>query len=145
MEKYRFIDHTADVAFEVFGRFPEELFKNATEAFAYAFVSVDKINKDTKREIQVTGENLEDLLYAWLNELVYYFDAEFFVPLEVEKINIEKIEQSDGKTILRLKSNVVGGRITPDVVDVAPKAITLHDFKVEQVDDRFRAHVLIDI
>ncbi len=133
--KYRFIDHTADVAFEVFGKDVAELIENASYAFYDAFVDVSRIDSSVEKVLEVEAESVDSLLYRWLNELLFLFDTEFFAAKHVEV----SINQT------KCTGRLVGGRFTPELVKVEPKAITLHKFKVEKVDEGYRAFVVVDI
>ena len=143
--KYRFIEHTADIAFEIYGKSIEELLRNATLAFRDAFVFADKISFTAEREIELEeiGENERELfeyaLYDWLNELLYLFDAEHFAPLDAEV----KAEMGNGK--LNVAGKLKGGKLRSEAVRVEPKAITLHKFRVELLQDGIRAFVVVDI
>ncbi len=133
--KYRFVDHTADIAFEVYGKNLSELIENASYAFYEAFVYVEKISSDTDKKVEIEAENEDMLLYSWLNELLYLFDTEFFA---AKKVSVVVSGYS-------AKGELVGGRFTSELVKVEPKAITMHKFKVEKVDGGYKAFVVIDI
>ncbi len=139
MRKYRFLDHTADIAIEVYGKDMEELFRNSAEAFRIAFVNENNPEGDYRRQIQLESLNVEDLMYDWLNELLFIFDTEFEMPVRVEKINIS---EDDG---LKLKAMIQFGKVKPDMISVAPKGISLHRFRVEKENNGYRAFVIIDI
>ena len=139
MSKYRFLDHTADIAIEIFGKSLNELFSNAAEAFSKAFVNTEKISPGLKRKIELKSNNIEELMYDWLDEFLFIFDTEFEVPLKVEKINIS---ENGG---LELTAEIYFGKVTPEMVSAAPKGISLHKFKVEREKDGYRAFVIIDI
>ncbi len=136
--KYRFIDHTADIAFEVYGRSFEELLKNAASAFYDAFVDVSRVELERDVKIEVEGEDEEIVLYRWLNELLYLFDTEFFAAKNVD-VRVER--NGDIKAAGKLS----GGRFSAECVKVEPKAITMHRFKVERVEDGWKAFVVVDI
>ncbi|RLI71832.1 archease [Archaeoglobales archaeon] len=133
--KYRFINHTADIAFEVFGNNLNELFENATMAFYNAFVHVERLDEDMSVEVEVEAESVDYLLFKWLNELLYLFDTEFFGGRRCE------VEVSENEA----KGKIVGGRSTPENIKIVPKAITLHDFKVERKNGEWYAFVMVDI
>jgi len=135
--KYRFIDHTADIAFEIFGRTLEELIEGATLAFCDAFVYSEKLENDLEKEIEVRGEAEDMLLYHWLNELLFLFDTEFFAAMRAD------VEVERGNT-LKARGKLYGGRLKPEAVKVEPKAITLHNFKVEK-NNEWYAFVVVDI
>lgn len=133
--KYKFIDHTADIAFEVYGNNLKELFENATMAFYDAFVQIDRIADDKTVEVKVEAESVDNLLFKWLNELLYLFDTEFFAGKSCE-INLSQ-NRAEGK--------IAGGRIKPEIIKLEPKAITLHNFKVEERNGKWYAFVVVDI
>ncbi len=132
--KYRFVDHTADVAFEVYGKDLAELIENASYAFYEAFIYLDRLSKDLEKELEIEAEEPDYMLYKWLNELLFLFDTEFFAAKEVE------VKIKDNKAIGKL----IGGKFNPDMVKVEPKAITMHKFKVEK-NDIWKAFIVIDI
>ena len=136
--KFRFIDHTADVAFEVYGNSLKELIENATLAFYDAFVDTSKLDTSLEKELEVDADSADYLLFNWLNELLFIFETEFFAGKEVEVDIIE----NDG---LKAKGKIKGGKITPEIVKTEPKAITFHKFKVEKKDGKWFAFVIVDI
>ncbi len=140
---YRLLDHTADIAFEAFGSSLDELFENATRAFYDAFVMVEKVTIETEKKIEISDVEIDFLLYKWLNEVLFLFDTEFFASKNID-ISIEK----EKKEYL-LKANLIGGRISPEIIKTEPKAITMHNFRVEKRKEGNRefwyAYVVIDI
>ena len=136
--RYRFIDHTADVAFEVYGSDLKELIENATLAFYDAFVFLDKLEITETKEIEVEADSADYLLFNWLNELLFLFETEFFAGKEVD-VNVSE----DG--VLKAKGTIRGGRIRPELVKTEPKAITFHKFRVERREDGWYAFVIVDI
>ncbi len=137
--RYRFIDHTADVAFEVFGNSLEELIENATYAFYEAFVYTEKLDENRELDVNVDADSPDYLLYNWLNYLLFTFDTEFFGGKKVEFVKVE------GDGILKAIGRIKGGTLRPEIVKVEPKAITLHDFVVEKKNGGWYAYVVIDI
>jgi len=136
--RYRFIDHTADVAFEVYGSNLKELIENATLAFYDAFVFLDRLEVSKSKEVEVEADSPDYLLFDWLNELLFLFETEFFAGKEVE------VDIKEGKN-LKAKGKLKGGRIVPELVKTEPKAITFHKFRVERRDNGWYAFVIVDI
>ncbi len=136
--KYRFVDHTADIAFEVYGGDLRELIKNATMAFYNAFVYTDKIKVEYKKEIEVEAESEDLLLFNWLNELLFIFDTEFFAGKNVD-VNVFEDD------VLRARGVLEGCRVDSKLIKVEPKAITFHNFKVERRNNEWYGFVIIDI
>lgn len=137
--RYRFVDHTADVAFEVFGKDLRELIENATLAFYEAFVYTEKLEENRSLEVKVSADSPDYLLYNWLNELLFAFDTKFFGGKRVEKIDVVENEGFKAEGV------IIGGTLKPEIVKVEPKAITLHNFTVEKKNGMWRAYVVVDI
>jgi SHS2 domain-containing protein len=139
---YRLLDHTADVAFEAFGSSLDELFENATKAFYDAFVVVEKVPAEIERKVDLRDYEVDFLLYKWLSEVLFLFDTEFFAAKNISL----KIEKEENEYLLT--GNLMGGRITPEIIKTEPKAITMHNFRVEKRDgerEYWYAYVVIDI
>ncbi len=136
--KFRFIDHTADVAFEVYGSSLKELIENATLAFYEAFVDLSRLKVDTEKSLEVEADSPDYLLFNWLNELLFMFETEFFAGKDV---SVEVEENNE----LKARGKIRGGKITPEIVKTEPKAITFHKFRVERKDGKWVAFVIVDI
>jgi len=136
--RFRFIDHTADVAFEAYGSSLKELIENATLAFYEAFVDFSKLEDNLEKTLKVEADSPDYLLFNWLNELLFMFETEFFAGKDVSV----EVEENNG---LKARGKIKGGKITPEIVKTEPKAITFHKFRVEQKNGKWVAFVIIDI
>ncbi|MEM2726859.1 MAG: archease [Archaeoglobaceae archaeon] len=133
--RYRFIDHTADIAFEVYGRDLRELLENAGYAFYEAFVDTKKLKNSEKRLVEVEAEDEDMLLYHWLNELLFLFETQFFAGKTI------KVRLENRKAI----GEIEGGNFDRSAVKVEPKAITMHRFGIRKERDKLVAFVVVDI
>lgn len=133
--RYRFIDHTADIAFEAYGKNLEELFESCAYAFYEAFVDTSKLKGSERRILEIEAEDEDLMLYRFLNELLFLFETQFFAGKEI-KVRI------DGKKAI---SEIEGGRFGRDAVKVEPKAITMHRFGIRREGDTLVAFVVVDI
>ena len=70
--KYKFIEHTADIQFQAFGKTLEETFGNAAVAMTKS-ITDDEILKNIKREVIVSGHDRESLLYNFLERKIHIF------------------------------------------------------------------------
>jgi len=70
MERYRFLDHTADAKFQAFGSTLEEAFSNAALATASLMWDWEKIEKKVEHQFEVRGRDLKQLLCSFLEEIV---------------------------------------------------------------------------
>ncbi len=75
---YRYLEDiaTADAAFEVEGITLEELFRDAAMATFEITADTGTVKPQVSREIELKSEDVGNLLFDWLSELVYLKDAE---------------------------------------------------------------------
>lgn len=141
---YEFVDEltVADIAFRAWGDDVEETFVAAADAVMNAMVEdLEAIQPQDTRILNVEHEALDLLLFNFLQELVYYKDAEQLL-LRVQQLSI-----ADDRQPYTLQATAVGERIDPDRhhmrVDV--KAVTLHHFALTQTEGGWGATVILDI
>jgi SHS2 domain-containing protein len=140
---YRFLeDRTmADVAFEAQGKTLEELFASAGLAITATMVKDAKIERLASKQFAVEAENVEMLLFIFLQELIFYKDSELLL---FNSFDLD-ISQKGGKW--RLRAKAYGEEIDPGIheliVDV--KAVSLHDYRVEETPAGWQAEVMLDV
>ena len=132
---------TADVAFEAWGQTIEEMFISAAEATMNVMVAdLEKIERRESREIEISSDAVDMLLFNLLQEIIFLKDAEQLL-LRIESVEIGY----DG--LYFVKAICWGEQIDPGkhelIVDV--KAVTLHMFKVEQTPRGWDAFIILDI
>lgn len=81
MEKFEFIEHTADLGLRVYGTTLEDLFKNYATILFNLLTDHRPKNIITKK-ITLQAQTLTELLADWLNELLSLFFADKFLPQE---------------------------------------------------------------
>ncbi len=140
MRKFQFLEFaTADIAFEAYGKNLNELFENAAIALFEIMTDINKVEAKKSVRIEIDGSNVEELLFNWLNELIFYVDAEnmFFSKFKV-KINEEQC---------KLYAECKGENIDPERHELRTqvKACTYHKLKVEKEEDKWVARVLVDV
>ncbi len=131
----------ADIAFKAKGKTKEELFSNCALALSEIMADTKKVKNKEKKVIEVKGKNIEDLLYNFLEELIYIKDVEGLIFKEF-KANITNINEASGKIVcFGSKISEIGIESLRNDV----KAITLHLFKVKKTGKNFFATVVVDI
>ncbi len=75
---YRYGEHTADVVVIAYGCSLEEAFRNAAIALGDLTYYSARVEPKEAREVHIEYEDLEGLLFKWLDELLYLFDGEKF-------------------------------------------------------------------
>lgn len=141
---YEFLEDVAiaDIAFRAWGKDLEETFEAAAEATMNVMVeNLDAIEPVEERAIEVVQEAADLLLFDFLQELIYYKDSERLL-LRVKDIRIHKDNQG-----YRLRARARGEVIDPErhQLRVDVKAVTLHQFRLEQTRDGWEAQVILDI
>ena len=80
MKKFESVDiTTADVAFKAYGRNLNELFSNAALAMFEVITDTKQIKPKISKKIKISGNDLQSLMFNWLNELLVYVDGENLV------------------------------------------------------------------
>ena len=133
---------TADIAFTARGATLEEAFRSAADATMNVMVeNLEDIQPKERREFRLANEDLDMLLFDFLQELIYYKDSELLM-LRIRDLQIQR-ESSP----FSLEATAAGEKLDPPRhhprVDV--KAVTLHRFRLEQTDRWWEAFVILDI
>ena len=140
---YRYLGDiaTADVAFEATGKSLEEAFTSAAEATLNVMIDEpDRIERKEAVDVELENDDLEMLLFDFLNELVYYKDSRKLL-LRVDEIRIEDEGQ------FRLAAKLYGEKLDPlkHPLGADVKAVTLHRFSLSKSDDGWKATAVLDI
>ncbi|MEM2984501.1 MAG: archease, partial [Candidatus Jordarchaeaceae archaeon] len=88
------------------------------------------------------AEDLEALLYQWLEEFIYLFDSEGLI---FSEFKVESIQQKEG--ILILKGEALGEEFDSKkhTQRAAIKAITYHEMKIDQSPKKTTLEFVLDI
>ncbi|VVC00469.1 Protein archease [uncultured archaeon] len=148
--KFKFLPDVAiaDLAFRAEGRTREELFANCGLALMSAMANAAKIKAKVHRVIEVDGKGDKELLYNFLEELVYLKDTEG-VLFRKFKVRISQGKnKKDGAREMSLSAECAGDSLKAIgrenlLNDV--KAITMHMFEVRREKGKWGATVVVDI
>ncbi|XP_070116589.1 protein archease isoform X4 [Equus przewalskii] len=89
--KYEYLDHTADVQLHAWGDTLEEAFEQCAMAMFGYMTDTGTVEPLQTVEVETQGDDLESLLFHFLDEWLYKFSAdEFFIPREVKVLNIDQ-------------------------------------------------------
>jgi SHS2 domain-containing protein len=134
---FEIIDHTADIGIRVHGADLKETFANAALAISGLVTDAGKVRQSLHRDLEVTANGEEALLVAWLNELLYVFDA--------ENILFSRFDIRD-LTPTRLRARAYGETVDPSrhPMKMGIKAATYHRLKIEK-GEHYTARVIFDI
>lgn len=136
--KFEEVDISGDVGLRVRGETLEELFKHAGEGLYYLVVNTDFIESKQSITVEAKGESREGLLVAFLNELIYHFDAHGFIGREVA------INAIDDHSV---RATITGEEFSDRTHEwkLLLKAATYHNITVEEHNGAWSAFVMFDI
>jgi SHS2 domain-containing protein len=141
---YRFVEDIAiaDVAFEAEGRTARELFQAAAAAVTNTMIrDLGTIGQGATRLFDLEAPGVEMLLYRFLQELIFYKDAERLVFSRYE------LDINQGAPAWHIHARAFGEEIDPEkhelLADV--KAVSLHHFSVGKAADGWKAAVVVDV
>ena len=143
--KFRFLEKavTADVAFEAFGKSLKDVFENAALATVETMVDTDTVSPRMQKMIKLQNKEIGALLIDFLNELIYYKDAE---QMFISRFDVD-VKQKKENGVWILTAKIAGEpldykkhQLRADV-----KAATWHLFELKQKGKEWTARVVLDI
>jgi len=139
MRKFKFIDiTTADVAFEAYGRSLEKLFANAALAMFEVMINTKQVEPKIERKVEAQGNDLQSLMFSWLNSLLVFVDSEnlafseFKVKVDEKNFKLEGI--CKGEEMNREKHET----------RTHVKACTYHQMEIKK-NKIWKARIILDI
>jgi SHS2 domain-containing protein len=90
MKKYELIEHTADMGLKAYGGTLAEAFANAAYGMFSIIAELDKVKEVEIRRVEVDADDIEGLLFEWLNSLLYYFDVEGLIFKEFDILELSE-------------------------------------------------------
>jgi SHS2 domain-containing protein len=136
MLKFKFLEHTADIKFQAFGKNLEEVFENSAFALKDVICGKKKIKGTKEKIIKIKGRDFESLMYKFLEEILYLLDSSNFL---ISKIKEIKIKDFTLKAIL-LGDNSKNYWFTNSV-----KAITYNEMFIKKRGSKWISQVVLDV
>jgi SHS2 domain-containing protein len=141
MKEFEILEHTADIGIEAYGKTKREVFINSAKGM---FEIIAGENKNLKEnfydKIKLEADNLEGLLFAWLNELLYIGETKLVI---LNKFEIKDLSNN------KIEAEVKGIKINPPSVKVKKeiKAATYHRLEIKKDEESgfWSAQVIFDI
>jgi SHS2 domain-containing protein len=136
-KEFEILDHTADVGIIAYGADMKQAFANAAKGLFSLITELSDVEEALHRDIELTAADAESLLVDWLNELVYYFDAEGIL---FKRFDISALNNN------HLKARGYGEKADSarHELKMGVKAATYHMLKIEK-NNGYRVQVLFDI
>ena len=132
------VEHTADVGLRVWGPDLASLFEQAANGFIGLMLDPARVAQESERALAADGEGPEELLVAWLEEILFAFEAKGFAPA------LARVESlRDG----RVEGRLSGEAFNPERHEVrnVVKAVTYHDLEVRRTPGGYEVTIIFDL
>ncbi|MCE4615046.1 MAG: archease [Desulfurococcales archaeon] len=135
-------EHTADELIEARGRSLEEAFEQAAKAVFEVVTDTSEVACEKEMDVYIEGYDLENLLYRWIEELLYYIDVEGLI---FGYFRVNKIQCKTDSYILR--GMVCGEKFDPEKHEhrTIVKAMTYSQMSIHREGDCWVLTFVVDI
>lgn len=135
---YEVLPHPADIGIRFWGKTLSDAFCAAAKGLTFLLCGSSELSGTYEVQVALEGEDREDLLFVWLSELLYRFDAE---GLLLAGCDVHAVSDRAISATLRCAA------ITPDSLPVPyyVKAVTFHQMALEPEDGGWNGRVYFDI
>jgi len=135
MSAFRFIEHPADIEIEAVGKTFEEALKFSIYGMIEVIADRKRLKKRLKRNLSIKRINYQKDVYKILSEIHFIFETEGFIPKEA---HIRK----DKVYTIELIGQKISGK--EDFLRTEIKAVTYHNFTVEEINNLWKIRVMFD-
>ncbi len=138
MKRYEQFPHTADIGVRAYGRDLKELFENAAFAMFDIIADLEGLKAVYEQDFTLSAANSEELLVAWLDELLYNFYTKqiIFCRFDISEI-------SDTGLKARAFGRQVGSNRNRLKTEI--KAATYSDLAIKKTAGGYSVEVIFDI
>lgn len=136
---YEYLDHTADIQIHAWGKSLPEAFEQAALGMFGYMTDMELVDIDATQtqEVRCSGHDLQSLLFAFMDELLFFFSTEGVI---VADVRVETFEARD-------ESFAINARVFGEKFDIMNKhtqgtevkAIT---YSAMQIHTKFKGDVL---
>jgi SHS2 domain-containing protein len=136
--RFTFLDHTADMGIKVTGPTLEDLFENAGQSLMEIMIKKRPAGKTSLFSLSVSGEDLPDLMVRWLGEILYLFEGDSKIVMDID---IDVLAET------RIDATLHTVPFNPKLHEVVTeiKAVTYHQIEVARRKDGWQAVVIFDL
>jgi SHS2 domain-containing protein len=136
MKRFELIEHTADIGLNAYGKELPEAFANAAYGMFSIIAELESVKEVETRRVEVSADDIEGLLFEWLNTLLYYFDVEMLLFKWFDVLEF---------TDTRLVADCRGEKFDASRhhIKTGVKSATYHTLEVDRKNNRVR--VIFDI
>ena len=136
MKRFKLIEHTADTGVLAYGNNLAEAFANAAYGLFSIITEPGRVRETESRKVEVNSVDVEELLFEWLNHLIYTFDVEFLL---FKRFDITDFSEN------RLEAICYGEKYDPSrhKLKLGVKSATYHLLRVDK--EKNQVQVIFDV
>lgn len=135
--KFKFLEHTADIKFQAFGKTLKEALENSILAVVETITRKEKIKLKKVKKATIKGKDNENLVYNLIEEILYLLDAEDFVVGEA-KIKLDKTKKN-----MKVEFHGDDSKNYEDLNNI--KAVTYNDMFIRKEKGKWIIQVVLDV
>ena len=139
--KFEYGDHTADILVIAYGQSLPEVFKNAALGVLNIMYDISRVSPISKVDVEVNGDDLEQLLFNWIDEVIYWFDGR---KMAIGDITISELNENKPK----IKATLLGEHYDlgkHGFRGTIVKAMTYNMMSIERINGEFKVQFVVDI
>lgn len=140
MERFEYFEHTADMKYRAYGKTLDEAFGNALLAMTNFLTPVDAVMAKLEKEVVISAQRLDSLLFDFLEEFIFFMDTEGFLASRIISLTVES-DSEQYTLIARVAGDHYGGY--PLKCDI--KAATYNEMEIAENNGRWTVQVVLDI
>jgi SHS2 domain-containing protein len=140
---YSYLDHISDVYVHVSSDSLSGIFEDAAKATYEVMLDTSAVKEKTTLDSTIKADDLEQLLYMWVDYLLYIFDAKSFAMARAKV----KVSKTKGSAPISLSAKIYGEDYDPSLhgQKVGVKAMTYSLMRIIQERGRWEAYFVLDI
>ena len=134
-KRYEQIPHTADLAARIYASTLPELFTNTAYAMFDLMTDLETARSSSPVRVMVDAPDIESLLVAWLNELLY---LSFDRGLIFHDFNV--VDLTEESLTAEASGSEPGSRLKHEI-----KAATYHDIDIKKTEEGYEVVIIFDV
>jgi len=139
LKKFRFLEHTADIKFKVWGKTIEKIFENSALALNDFLSKGQPIKDKVKKKFKIIGKGYDELLYKFIDGIIYLLDAEDFILANA------KVKIKEGKNMMELEAFVYGDKVQNYENLDHIKSATYSEMYIERIPGGWEGQAVVDV
>ena len=135
---YELIEHTADVGIRVWADDVKGLFEEAARGLFDIITDIKTVNAQIERSVTVRGSGWEEVMVAWLTELLYLHEVKGllfcdFSVAEVDRVIVTGVARGERFNEKR------------HAIKTVVKAVTYHQLRIREQNGHWHSQIIFDI